>query len=74
MDRIPTEILHEIFTKLALKNRKKYLFVCRSWYNILDQRSLLYYLDVSTEQYHKIINMVERLPYRVSNLKFTFKT
>jgi hypothetical protein len=64
MDHIPIEILHLIFIQLTLKDKLQCMLVCQFWYNTLDQRSLLHTLHISDDQFQRFKDMVERLPYR----------
>jgi hypothetical protein len=74
MDSIPTELSHEIFIKLALKDKIQCLSVCHSWYNMLDKHGLLYKLDITSRQYHKLKDMIERLPHRGAQAEYlTFR-
>jgi hypothetical protein len=60
MDRIPTELLHEIFIKLDLKDKLKCMLVSRCWYATLDRRSLLHTLVRNHREVLKLKEMIER--------------
>jgi hypothetical protein len=69
MDRIPTELLHEIFIKLDLKDKLKCMLVCRFWYATLDRRSLLHELDIDSDVFLKLIQMIESHPHRAAQVE-----
>jgi hypothetical protein len=64
MDHVPVEVMHEIFIRLDFKNRLQFMTVCRYWYDILDRRSLLHTVNISSSRFLGFKDMVERHSYR----------
>jgi hypothetical protein len=46
------------------------MFVCRAWYDILDQRSLLYSLDINVAQFDKTKSMLESFSHRRPQVEY----
>jgi hypothetical protein len=69
MNRFPLEILHEIFIKLDFEDRLECLVVCRLWYDVLDRHSLLYDVNLTSEEYPAFKGMLERQLYRATQVE-----
>ncbi|KAI8889396.1 hypothetical protein K501DRAFT_329187 [Backusella circina FSU 941] len=66
MTNLPPEILHDIFIKVSLQQRVKCMLVCRHWFNVLHNRSLLY--DVEIDCVHRLKSFIfemQRSPMRL---------
>jgi hypothetical protein len=70
MDNIPAEVLHQVFTRLSLKDGLECMLVCRYWYNILDQRSLLYCFDINETHLDETTDMLERFSHRGPQVEY----
>jgi hypothetical protein len=69
MNHLPLEVLHEIFIKLVYRDRLECLEVCRLWYDVLDRHSLLYDVNLTSEEYPAFKSMLERQLYRATQVE-----
>jgi hypothetical protein len=71
MGKYPPELLHKIFTLLNLKQRLICLTVCRSWWKVLDKRSLFYNVKIKeeTDRFKRVMHMFEQSPASASQVE-----
>jgi hypothetical protein len=70
MDKLPTEILHNIFIQLDLQHRLTYLTVCRRWWNVLDNGALFYNVSIIGDNYFNILmDVFEQSPARATQVE-----
>jgi hypothetical protein len=68
MNCVPVEVLSQIFTKLDFKDKLECMLVCRSWYNTLDQYTLL--CRFSVKSYRKFKDMLTLFPHRATQVEY----
>jgi hypothetical protein len=70
MDHFPAELLHIIFTQLGQKQKTQCALVCRHWWRILDERSLVCQVDVyNLDQFDKFMEMIKQCPHRAAQVE-----
>jgi hypothetical protein len=70
MDKLPSEILHNIFILLDLQERLACLTVCTRWWNVLDKGALFYSFTITNKnQFRRFMRGFERLPGRASQVE-----
>lgn len=70
MNHLPLEVLHEIFIKLDLEVKLKCLYVCRRWYDVLDRRSLLHSIFITTGEFPNWKEMIACQPHRATQVEY----
>jgi hypothetical protein len=70
MDKIPPELLHNIFIQLNLQQRLLCLNVCRSWWRVLDKHSLFYSVEMREDnlQFYRMMKLLQQFPDRAAQV------
>jgi hypothetical protein len=70
MNRVPVEVLREIFTKLDSKDKLECMLVCRFWYDTLDQFTLLCRFSLKNHRFPKFKDMLTLFPHRATQVEY----